>query len=49
MNIVMQANVISYLEIVIPIVMFDIIESVPFISDRFEGLYHKDEEKNINE
>ena len=31
MNIIMQANVMTYLEIVIPIVMFDFIESIPFI------------------
>ena len=35
MNINFQANVMTYNKIMIPIVMFDYIESVPWINDRF--------------
>ena len=41
MNIILQANAMTYLEIVIPIVMFDFIDSIPFFSDRFDGFYYK--------
>ena len=49
MNIVMQANVMSYFDIVIPIVMFDIIDSVPEISDQFEVFDPKDEKLDIRD
>ena len=49
MRIVMQANVMSYLNIVIPIVMFDIIDSVPIISDQFEVFDPNDEKIEIRD
>lgn len=49
MNIMMQANVMSYLDIVIPVVMFDFIDSVSEISDAFEGLFPGDEQKDIRD
>jgi hypothetical protein len=49
MNIIMQANVMSYLDIVIPVVMFDFIDSNEYISNAFEALYAEEEKKNIRE
>lgn len=39
----------SYLEIVIPVVMFDWIDSIPAIQDQFKLLYIKNEKLNIGE
>ena len=49
MNIILQANVMSYLGIVISIVMFDPTEDVPAINGLFEVLSHQDEVKDIKD
>ena len=39
----------SYLNIVIPVVMFDFIDSVDEISNGFEGLFPEDEQTDIRD
>ena len=44
MNIVFPANVMGYYKTMIPIVMFDILDDVPF----FENIFSNDEEASDN-
>ena len=49
MNTVLQANVMSFLEIVISIVAFDATEDVPTVNKVFDVFEYEDEIKNIKE
>ena len=49
MNIVLQANVMSYLEIVISIVAFDPFEDIPAVNEKFDGLKYENEIINIKD
>ena len=49
MQIILQANVMSYLDIVISIVMFDPTEDITAINGLFDVFSHEDEVKDIKD